>query len=624
MQKYLVYLLLCTCWGACTMETSNDFTTDVLVVGEGTGAVAAAIQSARSGAKTTLVTPSKWLGGMLTAAGVSATDGNHRLPAGLWGEFRDSLQRHYGGIDSLFTGWVSNTMFEPKVGEYYWQQMAKKERLLTIVYEANFIDLSLQNGVWKGQFDTAEGTQFFRGKVVVDGTDLGDVAAAAGATFDVGMDSREQTNEAMAPPARNEIIQDMTYAAILKDYGPKADKTIPRPDNYDASQFFCACAAKCKDDTAKPHPCQTMLDYGKLPNGKYMINWPIKGNDYYVNMIDMGPSERQKAMTAAKNKTLQFIYYIQNDLGYKNLGLAEDEFPTEDDLPLMPYHREGRRIHGLVQLNVNHILQPYDYTLYRTSIAVGDYPIDHHHYERPDAPAIDFPPVPSFSVPLGCLIPKGVQNFVVADKAISVTNIVNGSSRLQPVIVQIGQVAGMVAATAALSEKSPDELSVRVVQEKLLATKGYLLPFIDVEEHPHFASIQRIGATGLLKGTGIPYKWANQTWFYPDSTILVADFLENLADFGAPIKRRAVPPNAELSVEEASVIIGEWLVYGKKEEEGSAFSFIEKVKTDWPSDFKGFEENRSVTRSELAFLLDKYINPFEQRVDMEGNFVQAD
>jgi NADPH-dependent 2,4-dienoyl-CoA reductase/sulfur reductase-like enzyme len=56
--------------------------TDVLVVGGGTGGTAAGIQSARSGAKTIIVEKTKWLGGMLTAAGVSCTDGNDLLPGG--------------------------------------------------------------------------------------------------------------------------------------------------------------------------------------------------------------------------------------------------------------------------------------------------------------------------------------------------------------------------------------------------------------------------------------------------------------------------------------------------------------------------------------------------------------
>ncbi|GLL54190.1 hypothetical protein KUBF_18520 [Bacteroides finegoldii] len=42
-----------------------------------------------------------------------------------------------------------------------------------------------------------------------------------------------------------------------------------------------------------------MITYGKLPNNKYMINWPIEGNDYYVNLIEMTREEREEALKYA-------------------------------------------------------------------------------------------------------------------------------------------------------------------------------------------------------------------------------------------------------------------------------------------------------------------------------------
>ena len=59
----------------------------VLVLGGGTGALGAALQCARSGTRCLLVTPGPWVGGMLSASGVSAPDGNELSPwqTGLWG-----------------------------------------------------------------------------------------------------------------------------------------------------------------------------------------------------------------------------------------------------------------------------------------------------------------------------------------------------------------------------------------------------------------------------------------------------------------------------------------------------------------------------------------------------------
>ena len=96
--------------------------TDVLVIGGGTSGVAAAISSARQGVNTWLLEEGPWLGGMLTAAGVSCVDGNTKLPSGIWGEFRDSLINRYGSKKRLKTGWVSNHLLNHRLGNEIFQK----------------------------------------------------------------------------------------------------------------------------------------------------------------------------------------------------------------------------------------------------------------------------------------------------------------------------------------------------------------------------------------------------------------------------------------------------------------------------------------------------------------------
>jgi choline dehydrogenase-like flavoprotein len=102
----------------------QNLKTDVLVVGGGVGGFAAGLQAARSGVKAIIIEEGPWLGGMLSAAGVSAIDGNHELPSGIWGEFRQKLYDHYGGPSKLATGWVSHTQFEPRVADSILKSMA--------------------------------------------------------------------------------------------------------------------------------------------------------------------------------------------------------------------------------------------------------------------------------------------------------------------------------------------------------------------------------------------------------------------------------------------------------------------------------------------------------------------
>ena len=79
----LLLLILFTL--ACQSDEHTSTAYDIVIIQGSTGGTTAGIQAARMGTKTLIIEPHQWLGGMLTAAGVSAIDGNHHMPAGLWG-----------------------------------------------------------------------------------------------------------------------------------------------------------------------------------------------------------------------------------------------------------------------------------------------------------------------------------------------------------------------------------------------------------------------------------------------------------------------------------------------------------------------------------------------------------
>lgn len=201
MKKAQIFWLLAAVLSACSTQVN----TDVLVIGGGTGGTAAGITAARQGAKTIIVEPTPWLGGMLTAAGVSATDGNHDLPAGIWGEFRQRLYDHYGGPDSVHTGWVSNTHFEPHVGAAIFAKMAAAEQNLAVWYGARFVSAKKLGKGWEVVIAEQNKNTTVNCRILLDATDLGDVAATVGCGYDLGMDARSETGEAMAPEQANKM-----------------------------------------------------------------------------------------------------------------------------------------------------------------------------------------------------------------------------------------------------------------------------------------------------------------------------------------------------------------------------------------------------------------------------------
>ena len=617
MRNTLVAMIVAVAMVSCANSARK---VDVLIIGGGASGVAAGVQSARMGVDALIVEPTTWLGGMLTSAGVSAVDGNYRMPAGIFGEFRSKLEDYYGGADSLKTGWVSNVLFEPSVGNKMFHALAEAEPNLMVEYEAKPVDVEHdEDGRWHVKFERKDGKTFnVVADILIDGTELGDIAALVGVGYDLGMESRAVTGEDIAPDSARNIIQDITMVAILKDYGH--DVTMAEPDGYDPSEFACTCeTGLCPDPDDRSHNYspEYMMRYGKLPNGKYMINWPFAGNDIYINLVEMSPEEREEALEEAKAKTLRYVYFLQKQLGFNNLGLADDEFPTEDLLPMMPYHRESRRIHGLARFTLNHITTPYDTPdpLYRTAIAVGDYPVDQHHlaYNGLDTlPKLSVHPIPSYGLPMGVVIPEDVDNMLVTEKSVSVSNIANGSTRLQPVVTQIGQAAGAIAALAVSNGVKPSEVNVRDVQRAILDGGGYLLPFLDVDKHDkRFKPYQRIGASGILRGEGKNVGWSNQTWLRADDSLMPGDVLDLIDFYGLNVSGEFSDMSTPLTYADAIAFIA---AAAKSDVDGN------KILSDYgiaPRDF-----NDTITRGEYALIVDAVLNPFDARdVDIKGNFV---
>ena len=590
---------------------------DVLVVGSGASGTAAGIQAARMGVKTIVLEETPWIGGMLTSAGVSCVDGNNRLRSGIFGEFADSLVARYGSNEALKSGWVSNINFDPHIGQEILTNMTEScGDALDVRREAVVLDVRPEGGDWEVTYRDRNGRKSrVIADVLIDATELGDIAKACGVDYRIGMEASRETGESIAPDQANDVIQDLTYVAFLKDYGPDADMTIEMPEGYDPAPFYNSCQNPMNVENVTGQTIwspEMMISYGKTPEGRYMINWPIYGNDYYVNIIEMSRKEREEALQKAKHFTLCFVYFIQTQLGMKNLGLADDVFPTEDKLPFIPYHRESRRIEGEAFFTMDAAADPYSYKepLYRTGVAVGDYPVDHHHFRHPDwksLPDLEFYPVPSFNVPLGSMIPKGVDDLIVAEKSISVSNLMNGATRLQPVVMQLGQAAGALAALACIEDRNVRKIGVRQVQDELLEAGCYIMPYLDLpKDDQHFKVLQRIGATGILRGEGRNVGWSNETWFRADDPLKGEDL--HVAEFYGAIV-----------IEPGEISVGRMLdlvrAYG-----GMVPSVSER---DWWNmlGLSDFDRSRTATRLEAAVVIDAAFDPFRMfDVDYEGRF----
>lgn len=459
-------------------------TTDVLVVGGGTGGTAAALQAARRGAQTILVSEFPWLGGMLTSAGVSAPDGNELVAfqMGIWGAFLRELERRQPS--RLDHAWVSFFTYDPRVGAQIFADWVKELPNLQWIAGQTPLEVSRQN-------DRITGVRFadysIQAKIIIDGTELGDLLELAAIPHRWGWELQSIWQEPSAPVAPTPLtqhypVQSPTWVVILQDFGAGAvAPEIPAPPSYNPSQFIGAWEAYGAD---------RFLNYGRLPGDRFMLNWPQKGNDYGegIDRLIHSPAARLEFLQESRWHTQGFARYIQTEIN-RRYGLATQIFPTGlpdslggDAYALHPYYRESRRLQGLVTLREQDILPfpsgqvaplPIDVDG-ATSIALGNYANDHHYpgYELTVQPKSlrwggRWTGTP-FTIPYGCLIPTATDGFLVCEKNSSVSHIANGVTRLQPVVLGIGQAAGMAAALCIERNCQPRELPTQLLQEALL------------------------------------------------------------------------------------------------------------------------------------------------------------
>ncbi len=494
----------------------NQLQADVLVVGGGTGGTAAALQAARRGAKTILVSQWSMLGGMLTSGGVPAPDGNELVAfqTGIWGAFiRELNQRQPEGLDNA---WVSFFTYHPQIGANIFADWVKAEPNLLWIVEQSPLEV-----VKQGNYITEVRFQSYtiEAKIILDATELGDVLELAEIPYRWGWELQAQWQEPSAPIDKFTFIkttpvQAPTWVFIMQDFGEdQIAPEIPAPA-IDTPELFI--------NAWKNYGEESFLNYGKLPGQRFMINWPIQGNDYDQNLDRLIGSEAERLQFWQESfwHSQSFARFIQQQLGGR-YGLATGTFPIENRhnfntdptilsaFALHPYYRESRRVQGLTTIREQDILPVKEgYTALLPineigkceAIAIGNYANDHHYttFEWPVKPKSlrwggRWTGTP-FTIPYRALIPISVDNLLVCEKNISVSHIANGATRLQPVVLGIGQAAGMAAALCIEQGIKPKELSVRALQNALLTDKiapQAIIPLFNLPpDHPDWLDWQ--------------------------------------------------------------------------------------------------------------------------------------
>jgi hypothetical protein len=127
--------------------------------------------------------------------------------------------------------------------------------------------------------------------------------------------------------------------------------------------------------------------------------------------------------------------------------------------------RESRRIIGEYVLTAEDIMgaRKFDDVIARCS-----YPIDVHNPAGKGTILRKLPTGEAYDIPLRCLIPKVVDNVLVAGRCISGDHVAHSSYRVMPAAMATGQAAGVSAAIAGQKGITPRQVDVEDVQRELI------------------------------------------------------------------------------------------------------------------------------------------------------------
>jgi hypothetical protein len=180
----------------------------------------------------------------------------------------------------------------------------------------------------------------------------------------------------------------------------------------------------------------------------------------YLNGTD--PFDLSKAEMQGRQQANEIFRFLKNHCR----GFEDSIFLAT---PAQIGVRESRHIQGQYTLTQQDLI---DNKRFPDPIAVAGYPIDIHNptpgvKDRTSIPHLN--PAIEYQIPMRSLLTTDVKNLIVACRALSATHEAMGAIRVTPIMMAVGQAAGLMAAAAEESGIAPRDLefsSVRPILDK--------------------------------------------------------------------------------------------------------------------------------------------------------------
>lgn len=414
-------------------------TCDVLVVGGGPAGIAAAGQSARAGARTTLLEQGFQVGGNMTSGCVN------------W----PGLFHAYGELVISGFGWetVSNTIVVtgdkfPPASEWRTRRhsdgmqphvyipvyVAVAEEMLekagvVLHYYSSPASVTREGDVWCVKVHSGGDDRLVRAREIVDCTGSGAVAALAGAKL---MDAEERSPGA--------------FRFNVTGVPPRKDWDVPALQK--------AYRAAIADGSLKEGDTRERI-FGFTHFTGLFTN--------YIDTRGEGTDGRGAVNREGRAAMLRLYRFLKKQPGFERLQI--ETCAAEAGV------RETTRVKG------DYVITLDDYVTGRVwpdSLCYVFYPVDLHSKEGGVQPKY-VPEGVKPTVPLRALLAEGVDHLLMAGRCLSADRLAMSAIRVQAACMSTGQAAGEAAAQAALRRCSPRALDIEAVKAGL-RKRGCVVP----------------------------------------------------------------------------------------------------------------------------------------------------
>lgn len=438
---------------------------DVIVLGGGSSGIMAALAAAREGANVLLIERNGVLGGTNVTALVCPLMTFHaegrQIVSGLAQRVVDELDKRGGTLghvpDPLGVT-ETITPIEPSLLKPVYFALARECPTLRVRLHCLLTGARLENGkIVAIQCHDKSGAHEFAARIYIDATGDGDLAAQAGAEYQLG-----RPQDGLSQPMSLLFkVGGVDFAAIRDEMRAHPDQFVLRKDALEhpytaVSGFFSQVrAARDQGDL-------------RLDRDRVLMFQGVRPDQAIVNMtrVIKCSGVRADELTSAETEVNRQIDEILRMLP-KYIPGCEKAYLLESGVGIGV--RESRRVVGQYTLTVEDI---YASRVFDDSIACCGFPIDIHDplgagldWRRDNAGGF-------YDVPYRVMLPGSISNLLVTGRCASATHEAMASLRITATAMAMGEAAGIAAAMAADRNQAPREVDIPALQGRIAARGG--------------------------------------------------------------------------------------------------------------------------------------------------------